>query len=144
MRYVLSMLGLLFVLSSGMVSADEGQAGFAWKDMRAACKGNHESSECLEYREKARDYCQAHPNKKRCRKLHAMKECKQNPGSEKCHEYKERIKAYCDEHPGSKKCVRARLHQTCKDDPESEECLTAKEKAHHHFCEKHPDHDKCI
>lgn len=127
----------------GLAGAEESAGKFAWKDLRAACKGNHDSSECQELREQAREYCQANPGKKRCKKLQVMKECRKNPDSETCHEFKERLKAHCDKHPGSKKCVRARLHKICKSDPESEECIAAKEKAHIHFCEKHPDHGKC-
>ena len=143
MKLLLSMLMLTFVMQTGWVFAGDAERDFRWKDIREACKGDHESAECQELREQAKEYCQAHPDKKRCKKLRAMKACRQNPDSEKCHEFKERFKAHCDKHPGSKKCVRARLHKICKDDPESQECLAAKEKAHHHFCEKHPDHDKC-
>ena len=129
------------ILAGATAQSDE--HGFAWKDMRAACKGNHDSEKCQDYRQQAREYCQAHPDKKRCRKLHAIKECHDEPGSEKCQQIKERIKAHCEQYPESKKCVRAKIHKICKQDPDSEECLEAKEKAHLHFCEKHPDHDKC-
>ena len=143
MKLAISIICCFFLLV-GYSHADEyGDDGFQWKDLRAACKGNHDSEECAQMRAEAREFCQAHPDKKRCRKLHAMKECRHNPDSENCQEYKERFKAHCEEHPGSKKCVRAKMHRICKDDPESEECLAAKERAHHYFCEKHPNHDKC-
>ena len=143
MKLIVSLLMLTFVIHSTSVFAGEGQTDFRWKDVRAACKDNHDSTECHALQEHAREYCQAHPNKKRCRKLHAMKECRNNPNSEKCQEFKERFKAYCEKHPGAKKCVRARVHKICKDDPESEECLSAKQATLDHFCENHPNHEKC-
>ena len=140
MKLAISVLCCLF-LFSGFSYAEESK--FRWKELRAACKGDHEAPECIEKREQARAFCAANPEKKRCRKLHAMKECRKNPDSEKCQEFKARFKAYCEEHPGSKKCVGARVHKICKEDPKSEECLTAKENAHAQFCDKHPDHKKC-
>jgi len=139
-RLLIAVLCSLLLLA-GMTHAEESE--FSWKDMRAACKGKHDSVECQELKQRASEFCQAHPDNKRCRKLHAMKECHQNPESEKCQQIKDRIKAHCDKHPESKKCVRARIHKICRDDPESQECLTAKDKVHTHFCEKHPNHDKC-
>lgn len=133
----------MFLLSGFSYAGDYTGNGFKWKDLRVACKGKHDSEECKALRSEAREFCQANPDKKRCRKLHAMKQCRQNPDSEKCNEYKEKFKAYCEENPGAKKCVRARLHKICKDDPESTECLEGKQKAHEHFCSKHPDHEKC-
>ncbi|MFK8028587.1 MAG: hypothetical protein AB8C40_11070 [Gammaproteobacteria bacterium] len=144
MRIIAMTLTLMIVGCMSLAGADESETRFAWKELRMACKGNHDSVECQEFRKQAREYCQAHPNKKRCKKLFAMKACRKNPDSEKCQEFKERFKVHCDKHPESKKCIRARLHQVCKSDPESKECSDAKEKAHAHFCEKHPDHDKCI
>jgi len=81
------------LLLTGIANAhDHADEGFKWKDLHAVCKGNHESEQCKSMRAEAREFCQANPDKKRCRKLHAMKECKQNPESEKCQEYKERLK----------------------------------------------------
>ena len=139
MKLILNVLAIWFLLSGFSFADDD----FKWRDVRAACKGNHESEACLEQREKARAYCQEHADKKRCRKMKALKECKQNPDSEVCQEHKKKFKAYCEKHPGAKKCVRARIHKICKDNPDSEECLAAKEQAHIKFCENHPKHERC-
>ena len=138
-------LGLFIIFTTSIsysVMADDYE-DFSWRELRAACKGNHDSDACLEQREKARAHCAEHADKKRCRKLNALKECKHNPDSKVCQQHKEKFKAYCKEHPGAKKCVRARIHKICKDDPESEECISAKENAHAKFCEKHPDSERC-
>lgn len=140
MRLLIAVLSGVLLLAG---AASAGESEFNWKDMRIACKGKHDSAECQQLKQQASEFCQAHPDNKRCRKLYAMKECHDNPDSEKCQQIKQRLKAYCNEHPESKKCVRARIHKICKDDPESEQCIEAKEKAHDYFCEKHPDHDKC-
>ncbi len=142
-KLIISIFCCLFLLSS-FTNAGEHHDEFKWKDLRVACKGDHDSEECKSMRAEARKFCKSNPDKKRCRKLHAMKACRQNPDSEKCSEYKERFKTHCKENPGSKKCVRARLHKICKDDPESQECVDGKQKIHEHFCNKHPNHEKCI
>ena len=119
------------------------QESIEWKEARKACKGDWESPECAEWRDKVQAYCAENPDNKRCKKRRAMKACKENPDSDKCVAHKARIKEYCEQNPGAKKCVRIRVHKICKDDPESDECLSAKQNAHDHFCEKHPEHDKC-
>ena len=143
MRLIVSIFCCLLYANSFVYADEHDHSGFNWKELRMACKGDHESDQCQAMRAEAREFCQAHPDKKRCRKLQVMKACRDNPESEKCIEHKEKLKAYCAEHPGAKKCVRARLHRICKQDPESAECLEAKDKAHKHFCEKHPQHEKC-
>lgn len=142
MKLIFSALTIFILISSSFVYASSGD-DFQWRDVREACKGKHESDACLEQREKARTYCKKHVDKKRCRKMKALKECKHNPESEQCKEHKEKFKAYCEENPGAKKCVQARIHKICKDDPKSNECLAAKEQAHTKFCENHPDHERC-
>ena len=142
MKLILSLLIISIASFSYSVLAEDSD-DFRWRDMRAACKGDHDSEACHEQREKARAYCAEHADKKRCRKMKALKECKHNPDSEICQEHKKKFKAYCKEHPGAKKCVRARVHKICMDDPESEECLSAKENAHAKFCERHPDSERC-
>ena len=135
-------VGLLFSMG-GVYAESDSDSRFKWREVRQACKGNHDSEECLKWRERAREYCVENPDKRRCKKIAAIKHCKQNPESEKCLEHKARFKAYCEKNPVAKKCVRARIHNIYKDDPESDECLTAKENAHEKFCEKHPDHERC-
>ena len=105
MKLILNVMSICFLLS-GLAYADD---GFKWRDMRKACKADHESVACLEQKEKARAYCVEHADKKRCRKMKALKECKNNPNSDVCQEHKEKFKAYCAEHPGAKK-MRSSTH----------------------------------
>ncbi|MFK7795108.1 MAG: hypothetical protein AB8B89_07165 [Gammaproteobacteria bacterium] len=140
MRVVAGIL-CLWVFAVGVVFADDND--ISWRDVKKACHQDKHSDQCLQARERTRNFCEQHPNKKRCRKLHAIKQCKQDPDSQQCLAHKKRIKAYCENHPSTKKCVRARLHTLCKDAPESEECINGKQEAHENFCKNHPDKPRC-
>ncbi len=142
-KLTMSIFCCMLIASSYTQAGENADQAFKWKDMRAACKDNHESDACKQMRSQAREFCQAHPDTMRCRKMQAMKACRDNPESEQCQQYKARMKQHCEKHPESKKCVRARIHKICKDNPDSEQCLAAKQKARDHFCEKHPKHEKC-
>ena len=137
-----ALVSLTLLSLSGLIYAENNDE-FRWRDVRASCAHDRNSEACLEQREKARVYCAQHPDKKRCRKLQALKDCKHDPNSELCQQHKEKFKTFCQKHLDAKKCVKARIHKVCKDDPESQECVSAKENALATFCEKHPENERC-
>ena len=137
-----ALLVLTLLAQSGLIYAENNEE-FRWRDVRASCVHDWNPEACLEQQEKAQAYCAQHSDKKRCRKLNALKDCKHDPNSELCEQHKEKFKVFCQKRPGVHKCVKARIYKICKDDPESQECVSAKENAHAKFCEKHPESERC-